>query len=146
MLAYEATGSDERLPDDAAVTLDYVRAQDHELAAVRRTGGPQNLTQALIRQLHCVLMSGADYRRPKDPANGGRCKTGSGGAAFRPPVTDRIVLTTELGGPSRDSHSADVSLPQQHLQACAEKAAASGLTIVSVARERDGYRAPGRRR
>ena len=40
LLAYEATGSDVGLPEDAAVTLGYVHALDHGLRAVRRTGGP----------------------------------------------------------------------------------------------------------
>ena len=67
LLEYEATGSDEGLPDDAEVTLGYVRALDHGLRAVRREGGPQHLTLDLIRQLHRVLMSGAGYRHPEGP-------------------------------------------------------------------------------
>lgn len=65
LLEYEATGSDEGLPEDATVTLGYVRALDHGLRAVRREGGPQHLTLDLIRQLHCVLMTGSDYRHPE---------------------------------------------------------------------------------
>ena len=67
LLEYEATGSGEGLPDDAQVTLDYVRALDHGLQAVRREGGPQHLTLDLIRQLHRVLMPNADYRHPEGP-------------------------------------------------------------------------------
>ena len=67
LLEYEATGSDEGLPDDGAVTLGYVRALDHGLRAVRRDGGSQHLTIDLIRQLHRVLMSGTDYRHPEGP-------------------------------------------------------------------------------
>lgn len=62
LLEYEATGSDEGLPEDAAVTLGYVRALDHGLRSVRREGGPRHLTLDLIRQLHRVLMTGSDYR------------------------------------------------------------------------------------
>lgn len=65
LLEYEATGSDEGLPEDATVTLGYVRALDHGLRAVRREGGPQHLTLDLIRQLHRVLMTGSDYSHPE---------------------------------------------------------------------------------
>ena len=68
LLEYEATGSGEGLPEDATVTLGYVRALDHGLRAVRREGGPRHLTLDLIRQLHRVLMAGSDYR---DPEGGG---------------------------------------------------------------------------
>ena len=67
LLAYEATGSDVGLPEDAAVTLGYVHALDHGLRAVRRTGGPEHLTLPLLRQLHRALMAGADYRHPEGP-------------------------------------------------------------------------------
>lgn len=67
LLEYEATGSEEGLPDDAAVTLGYVRALDHGLRAVRREGGPAHLTLDLIRQLHRVLMTGSDYRHLEGP-------------------------------------------------------------------------------
>jgi Fic family protein len=67
LLEYEATGSDEGLPDDAAVTLGYVRALDHGLRAVRREGGPKHLTLDLIRQLHRVLITGSDYRHLEGP-------------------------------------------------------------------------------
>jgi Fic family protein len=65
LLEYEATGSDEGLPDDAVVTLGYVRALDHGLRAVRRDDGPRHLTLELIRQVHRVLMTGTDYRHPE---------------------------------------------------------------------------------
>ena len=71
LLEYEATGFDEGLPEDAAVTLGYVRALDHGLRAIRRDGGLQHLTLDLIWQLHRVLMSGTDYRHPEG-ANGAR--------------------------------------------------------------------------
>jgi len=65
LLEYEATGSGEGLPDDAAVTLGYVRALDHGLRAVRQNGGPAHLSLALIRELHRVLMADTDYPYPE---------------------------------------------------------------------------------
>ena len=65
LLEYEATGSDEGLPDDAVVTLGYVRALDHGLRAVRRDGGPKHLTLDLLLQLHRVLMTGTEYKHPE---------------------------------------------------------------------------------
>jgi Fic family protein len=65
LLEYEATGSGEGFPDDAVVTLGYVRALDHGLRAVRRDGGPRHLTLDLIRQVHRVLMTGTDYNHPE---------------------------------------------------------------------------------
>lgn len=81
LLEYEATGSSEGLPEDAEVTLGYVRALDHGLRAVRRDGGPQHLTLALIKQLHSALVSGTGYSYPEGPGVwrctqnwiGGRC-------------------------------------------------------------------------
>jgi Fic family protein len=79
LLEYEATGSDEGLPDDAAVTLGYVRALDHGLRAVRREGGPRHLTLGLIRQLHRVLLAGTDYRYPEGPGEWRRGQNWIGG-------------------------------------------------------------------
>jgi Fic family protein len=79
LLEYEATGSDEGLPDDAAITLGYVRALDHGLRAVRREGGPKHLTLDLLRQLHRVLMSGTDYRHPEGPGEWRRGQNWIGG-------------------------------------------------------------------
>lgn len=67
LLEYEATGSGEELPEDAEVTLGYVRALDHGLRAVRCEGGPRHLTLDLILRLHHVLLSGADYRHAEGP-------------------------------------------------------------------------------
>jgi Fic family protein len=79
LLEYEATGSEEGLPDDAAVTLGYVRALDHGLRAVRRKGGPKHLTLDLIRELHRLLMSGPDYRDPEGPGEWRRDQNWIGG-------------------------------------------------------------------
>ena len=70
-------------PDDAGVTLGYMRALDHGLRAVRHGGGAQHLTLDLIRELHRVLMSGTGYRYPEGPGNGGRRRTGSAASASR---------------------------------------------------------------
>jgi len=64
LLEYEATGSDEGLPDDAAVTLGYVRALDHGLREVRKSG---RLTLDLIRDLHRILLDGSDYAHSEGP-------------------------------------------------------------------------------
>lgn len=55
---YEATGSDQGLPTDVRVTLNYVRALDHGLLEVRRSGSNQALTQDLLRTLHAILLDG----------------------------------------------------------------------------------------
>jgi Fic family protein len=56
LFAYEATGSDEGLPSDVLVTLNYVKALDHGLKKVRRIKGA--LTNGLIKELHSQLMNG----------------------------------------------------------------------------------------
>jgi Fic family protein len=63
LMEYEATGSDDGLPKDAAITLGYVRALDHGLRAVRTEG---RLTLDLIRALHLIL-TGPDYPYPEGP-------------------------------------------------------------------------------
>ncbi|MDI1231748.1 MAG: Fic/DOC family N-terminal domain-containing protein [Methylobacter sp.] len=60
LLAYEATGSDEGLPPDVLVTLNYVKALDHGLKEVRRIGGSEALTNGLIKVLHSHLMNGVN--------------------------------------------------------------------------------------
>ena len=95
LLEYEATGSGEGLPDDARITLGYVHALDHGLRAVRRDGGRRNLTLDLIRQLHRVLMSGAEYRYPEGPGDWRRGQNWIGGrriedATFVPPPVSHL--------------------------------------------------------
>jgi Fic family protein len=58
LLLYEATGSDEGLPPDVLVTLNYVKALEHGLKEVRNTGGVNALTCSLIKGLHAHLMAG----------------------------------------------------------------------------------------
>jgi Fic family protein len=98
LLEYEATGSDEGLPEDAEVTLGYVRALDHGLRAVRRDGGRQQLTLDLIRQLHRVLMSGSDYPHPEGPGEWRREQNWIGGRR----IEDATLIPP----------------PVSHLQAC----------------------------
>ena len=62
---YEATGSDQGLPTDVRVTLNYVKALDHGLREVRSN---QGITLGLIRDLHAVLMDGdAEYLKRDAP-------------------------------------------------------------------------------
>ncbi len=61
LFTYEATGSDEGLPADVLVTLNYVKALEVGLSVVRDRG-PSALNEALIKELHRNLMSGSDYR------------------------------------------------------------------------------------
>ena len=58
LLVYEATGSDEGLPSDVLVTLNYVKALDHGLRQVKANGGIKALTCDLIKELHAHLMDG----------------------------------------------------------------------------------------
>ncbi len=61
LFIYEATGSDEGLPADVLVTLNYVRALEAGLNMVRDRG-PLAVDEALIKELHHNLMNGTDYR------------------------------------------------------------------------------------
>lgn len=61
LLAYEATGSDEGLPPDVVVTLNYVKALEYGLSVVRGCG-PGVLSCSLIKELHRHLMTGVDYQ------------------------------------------------------------------------------------
>lgn len=58
LFLYEATGSDEGLPPDVLVTLNYVKALEHGLEEVRNRGGVAALTCGLIKELHAHLMDG----------------------------------------------------------------------------------------
>lgn len=104
LLEYEATGSDDGLPDDAGVTLGYVRALDHGLRAVRHDGGPKHLTLGLIRQLHRVLMSGAIYGHPEGPGEWRRVQNWIGGRRIEdatlipPPVSHLEACLLDLEG------------------------------------------------
>ena len=103
LLEYEATGSDDGLPDDAAATLGYVRALDHGLGAVRQPGGPRNLTLDLLRQLHRVLLEGTHYPHPEGAGEWRRGQNWIGGRRIEdatlvpPPVThlERCLLDLE---------------------------------------------------
>ncbi|MDP2179997.1 Fic family protein [Methylicorpusculum sp.] len=57
LLIYEATGSDEGLPKDVLVTLNYVKALDYGLKRIRN-GNSNALTNELLLALHAHLMAG----------------------------------------------------------------------------------------
>ena len=57
LFEYEATGDDEGLSADVRVTLNYVKALDVGLQAVRQAGTPA-ITKSLIQELHRILMTG----------------------------------------------------------------------------------------
>jgi Fic family protein len=57
LFEYEATGDDEGLPGDVRVTLNYVKALEVGLAAVRQAGNSA-ITKSLIQGLHRTLMDG----------------------------------------------------------------------------------------
>lgn len=61
VLEYEATGSDDGLPRDVVVTLNYVKALQYGLQQVA-TRGAAALDRTLIEMLHRHLMEGTDYR------------------------------------------------------------------------------------
>jgi len=61
LFTYEATGSDEGLPADVLVTLNYVKALEAGLNVVRDRG-LHAVDETLIKDLHRNLMNGTDYR------------------------------------------------------------------------------------
>lgn len=60
LLAFEVTGSDEGLPPDVHVTMNYVLSLQHGLNKVREKG-ISAFDRHLIEELHSHLMAGADY-------------------------------------------------------------------------------------
>ena len=60
LLTFEATGSEEGLPPDVRVTLNYVTSLEYGLQQVRKHGITV-FTSGLIKQLHACLMSGVEY-------------------------------------------------------------------------------------
>lgn len=61
VLEYEVTGSDDGLPRDVVVTLNYVKALQHGLQQVVIRGSAA-LDRTLIEMLHRHLMEGTDYK------------------------------------------------------------------------------------
>lgn len=57
VLTFEATGSEEGLPPDVAVTLNYVKALEYGLEKVAQNG-VRALTTELVQELHARLMAG----------------------------------------------------------------------------------------
>lgn len=60
---YEATGSDDGLPQDVVVTHNYVKALHYGLQQVA-TRGAAALDRTLIEKLHYHLMEGTGYKEP----------------------------------------------------------------------------------
>lgn len=60
LFTYETTGSDEGLPADVLVTLNYVKALEIGLNVVRDRG-LSAVDEVLIKELHRNLMNGTDY-------------------------------------------------------------------------------------
>jgi Fic family protein len=92
LLSYEATGSDEGLPPDVRVTLNYVTSLEYGLQQVREHGITA-FTGSLIKKLHARLMSGVDYIWPpgefRDKQNWiGGLKIDQ--ARFVPPPADNV--------------------------------------------------------
>jgi len=61
LFAYEATGSDEGLPSDVIVTMNYVKALDYGLKQIRQKQSVKALTTELIKSLHTHLMDGVKH-------------------------------------------------------------------------------------
>lgn len=92
LFTYEATGSDEGLPPDVLVTLNYVKALEVGLNEVSDKGQTA-VTENLIKELHRVLMDGTNYRGQageyRDIQNwigGSKINT----ARFVPPIPDHV--------------------------------------------------------
>jgi len=94
LLAYEATGSDEGLPSDVLVTLNYVKALDYGLKTVRNAQCVRSLTNGLIKELHKHLMDGVkDFKGT--PGEFRRIQNWIGGfkiydARFVPPPANKV--------------------------------------------------------
>lgn len=93
LLTFEATGSDEGLPPDVQVTLNYVTSLEYGLQQVRQHGLAA-MSRKLIEDLHVRLMAGSEYNwRPgvfRDKQNwigGGRSIDQ---ARFVPPPAENI--------------------------------------------------------
>ncbi|QWV92077.1 Fic family protein [Geomonas oryzisoli] len=93
VLTFEATGSDEGLPPDVVVTLNYVKALEYGLAKVSQNGvGALNIE--LIKELHARLMDGVRGYGDK-PGELRTRQNWIGGlriydAKFVPPPADRV--------------------------------------------------------
>ncbi len=91
LLTYESTGSDEGLPKDVLVTLNYVKALDHGLKKIRSGNA---LTNELILELHSHLMDGVkdfkgtpgEFRKKQNWIGGFKIYD----ARFVPPPTSKV--------------------------------------------------------
>lgn len=93
VLTFEATGSDEGLPTDVVVTLNYVKALEYGLEKVARDG-IRTLTIDMVKELHARLMEGVrgygdipgELRTRQNWVGGLRIYD----AKFVPPPPDRV--------------------------------------------------------
>jgi Fic family protein len=98
VLTFEATGSDEGLPPDVMVTLNYVKALEYGLAVVSRDG-VRGFSVDLMKGLHAQLME--RVRGYGDPPGELRTRQNwIGGiriydAKFVPPPPDRVAACLE---------------------------------------------------
>ena len=93
LFTFEATGSDEGLPPDVQVTLNYLTSLEFGLQQVRQRG-PASMSKKLIEDLHARLMNGSEYswkpgvfRDKQNWIGGGRCIDQ---ARFVPPPAENI--------------------------------------------------------
>ncbi len=95
LFIYEATGSDEGLPSDVLVTLNYVKALDYGLKQVRSINSVNALTNELILGLHAHLMKGVkkfnglagEFRKKQNWIGGLKIQD----AKFVPPPASHII-------------------------------------------------------
>lgn len=94
LLTYEATGSNEGLPPDVQVTLNYVTSLESGLQKVR-SSGITAFTCSFIKEIHAHLMSGVtDYPGPPGEFRGKQNWIGGGSkidqARFVPPPAGNV--------------------------------------------------------
>ena len=97
LLTFEVTGSDEGLPPDVHVTLNYVLSLQYGLSKVREKG-VSAFDRRLIEELHAHLMTGADHNGT--PGEFRNKQNWIGGikidqARFVPPPPDQVPACME---------------------------------------------------
>ncbi|PLX97800.1 MAG: Fic family protein [Desulfuromonas sp.] len=93
LLAYEATGSDEGMPQDVRVTKNYVVALEKGLGKVRELGVVA-IDCGLIKEIHATLMENVEYNGTPGEFRESQNWIGGGGniynARFVPPPPARL--------------------------------------------------------
>jgi Fic family protein len=97
LFTFEVTGSDEGLPPDVHVTLNYVLSLQYGLSKVREKG-VSAFDRCLIKELHAQLMAGADHNGT--PGEFRKKQNWIGGikidqARFVPPPSDHVPACME---------------------------------------------------